>query len=281
MTRYLNGRFTADDDSRVSSDDRGFLFGDGAYEVVPCYAGKPFGMGAHIERFRRSLGELRIEPPDLESVPTIALELLRRNDLEGSDALLYVQCTRGAACPRTHTFPSPSVEPTLYASVSRFDRPTGLCENGASVALLQDLRWLRCDIKSLNLLANVLARQQAKETGAAEAVLVRDGYVTEGSHSNVFAVFDGTLRTHPRSNLILSGITRATVIELAGGVDLPVLEKAIPLEDLLSADELFLAGTTVEVMPVVRVDSSAIGDGSPGKLTRKLQQAYWETIGVF
>lgn len=280
MVRFLNGEYL--EDSRavvISPDDRGFLFGDGAYEVVAFYGGRPFGMDAHLRRFQRSLSELRIDPPDSSELQRLAVDLVRRNGMEGKDCLLYVQCTRGAA-PRTHYFPDPAVPHTLYASVSGFDRPVEMAEKGASISLFPDIRWHRCDIKSINLLPNVLARQQARETGSEEGVFVRDGTVTEGTHSNVFAVFPDCLRTHPSGELILSGITRAAVLRLCSEMGMAVEEKAVSREDLLSARELFLAGTTVEITPVIAVDGRRIGDGRPGPIAGRVRRAYLEEVGA-
>ncbi|MBD3369856.1 D-amino-acid transaminase [Candidatus Fermentibacteria bacterium] len=280
MVRFLNGEFVEDGrKAAVSPDDRGFLFGDGAYEVVAFYGGRPFGMEAHFKRFHRSLSELRIDPPDPAELKRLAPEMVRRNGMEGQDCLFYVQCTRGVA-PRTHYFPDPSVPPTLYASVSEFNRPIEPGEKGVSISLFPDIRWLRCDVKSINLLPNVLARQQAREAGSEEGVFVRDGVVTEGTHSNLFAVFPDRLSTHPSNQLILSGITRATVLKICSEMGLAVEERAITRRELFDAREVFLAGTTVEIMPVVEIGGRQVDRGRPGEITGRIRRAYLETVGA-
>jgi len=275
MTVYFNGEFVDKDDVSISPDDRGFVFGDGVYEVIRADQGRLFEEDAHFRRLRRSLREIRLEGVDVEALRTAARQLLRRNDLQDRRAKVYLQITRGAA-PRQHAFPPPSTEPTVYARATAHEPPTGKWEQGVKVILRPDQRWARCDIKSLNYLPNVLANQAAMEADAYEALLVRDGFVTEGSHSSVLAVFDGTVVTHPLTNHILPSITREAVLPLCGDLDIPVEETPVAKADLTDADELMLLGTTTGVMPIVQVEDWAVGDGTPGAVTRTLQAAFQE-----
>lgn len=273
MIVFFNGRFLPKDEVRVSPDDRGFLLADGAYEVVRVYGGRPFLMPEHLRRLRYSLDELRIALPDIEALHGIARELIRRNGLARGEATIYIQVTRGVA-PRTHAFPAGPTPATLYVTASAFSPRREKWEEGVSVILVPDIRWGRCDIKSLALLPNVLASQAAKERGAEEAVLVRDGLLTEGAHTNVCAVFEGELRTHPATHRILAGITRGLVLALCAELGIPYREKAIAADALDEAEEMMILGTTTEIMPVIEVDGRPVGDGRPGPVTRRLQGAF-------
>jgi D-alanine transaminase len=277
MIVYFNDRFIPKEDVRVSPDDRGFLFADGAYEVIRSYHGRLFKAEDHLRRMRRSLRELRIVGPDADSLGDIAGELIQVNDLGDGDAAVYIQITRGVG-PRRHSFPDPDREipPTVYVSAYPIQPPRKKWEDGVKIILVPDIRWARCDIKSVALVPNVLASQQAKERGAEEAVFVRDGAITEGSHTSFCAVFDGQLTTCPKTNYILAGITREVVLELCGELGIPFREFPIFERKLREADELVILGTTTEVMPVVQVNDWRVGDGKPGPITRKLQQAFCE-----
>lgn len=275
MIVYFNGRLVPKEDVRISPDDRGFLLADGAYEVILSYDGRLFKAEEHLKRLERSLRELRIEGADVGSLKDAAERLIQVNDLENGDASLYIQITRGAAV-RTHAFPGSETPPTVYVAASPFQLPREKCEHGIKVILVPDIRWTRCDIKSVALLPNVLVSQQAKEAGAAEAIFVRDGAVTEGAHTNFCAVFDGQLITYPKSHYILGGITREIVLGLCGELGIPFEEFPILESQLREADELMIVGTTTEIMPVIQVDGWQVGDGEPGPVTRRLQQAFRE-----
>ena len=275
MIAYFNNRFLPKEEIRISPDDRGFLFGDGVYEVIRAYSGKLFQADAHLMRLERSLRELKITGVDVANLQQIAKTLLERNDLRTGDATVYLQVTRGAA-PRKHSFPDKDTPPTVYLSASAFQPPLQKIENGVKVILLPGIRWTRCDIKSVSLVANVLANQQAKEQGAEEAVFVRDGTITEGTHSNFCGVFGGELVTHPADNYILAGITREVVLNLCRGLGIAVRERPVAEKDLPRADELIMLGTTTEVMPIVQMNDRQIGDGKPGPVTRRLQKAFRE-----
>ncbi len=272
---YLNGDYVPADQAKISVDDRGFLFADGVYEVVRVYGGRAFRMVAHLDRMAHGLDDLEIELPSLDELDDVVEKLLDDNELRSGDAKVYLQVTRGCA-PRMHAFP-PDCVPSVFAAASKLTpHPDRFFADGVDAITLADTRWSRCDIKSIALLPNVLANQRAHAAGAFEALFVRDGIVLEGSHSNLWAVFDETLVTYPACNYILSGITRDEVFDIAEAEGIAAGEGLIPEERLLDADELFLSGTTTEIMPVVRVDGVEVGAGRPGPVTLRLQEVYRE-----
>jgi D-alanine transaminase len=276
MIVYFDGQYLPKDEVRVSPDDRGFTFGDGAYEVIRTYGGRLFRCEDHVRRLARSLSELRIQAPALEGpegIGHIAGELLRRNGLNDGDAAVYVQVTRGAA-PRKHSFPPPGTPPTVYLAASPLRSAPEAWQDGVGIILVPDIRWTRCDIKAVALLPSVLASQQAVERGAEEAVFLRDGAVTEGAHTNFCAIFDGVLVTHPPTNHILDGITRRAVLALCADLGIATREAPIPVQDLMAAEEMMILGTTTEIKPVVQVDGRQVADGRPGPVTRRLQAAF-------
>jgi D-alanine transaminase len=276
MQVYLNGRYVDHGAAAVSIDDRGFLFADGIYEVIRLYDGRPFLAEQHMRRLRTGLAALRIREPDVD-LESIAARLVETNGITG-DGTIYMQITRGVA-PRKHAFPPADVRPTVYVIAKPFtEYPDEYFRDGVSAVTVPDTRWCRCDIKSVSLLPNVLANQQAYEAGAFEALFVRDGIVLEGSHSNLFAVLDGTLITYPSSNYILTGITRNLVLELAAELNIETAQAPLPWERLFDTGELFLSGTTTEIMPVTRVDGRAIGNGRRGGVTERLQRAFQERV---
>ena len=277
---YVNGAFLPRAEARISVEDRGFVFGDGVYEVLRVINGRPFAARFHNSRLKRSLEGIRISlkrDDSPESLTEIAKQLLRENELLQGEATMYIQVTRGVAT-RAHNFPSPDVPPTIYISVARFTPYSDFARAGAPAITHPDLRWGRCDLKTLNLLPNVLASQTAKEKGAFEAMLIRDGVVTEGTKTNFFGVVDGSLRTHPSDTHILPGITRAVLRDLARNVGIDFDETPIRSEEIPRLSELFLTGTTTDVMPVVRLDDRPVGKGKPGELTRKLQRVLAENL---
>jgi len=272
MTVYFNGQYKPKEEVRLSPDDRGFLFGDGVYEVICAYNGRQFKAVEHFERLMRSMVELRIQPPDMDALSRVPENLLRENGLESGWAVIYIQVTRGAA-PRSHPFPDIETPVTVYAYAAPFVTPEKELEQGARVVTTPDNRWLRCDIKSVNLLPNVLAAQAAREKEAKDVLFIRDGAVTEGSYTSFGAVFAGKVVTHPESHYILPGITRSSVLELCSQLSIPVERYPVQAARLKDADECMLWGTTTQVMPVVQVDDMTIGNGKPGPITRKLQTA--------
>ena len=268
---YLNGRFVPYEQALVPVEDRGNLFADGVYEVIRFYGGHPFVMKAHMERLARSAREIRLPAIDVAALTEAGLEAVRLNRVE--DGSLYIQVSRGPA-PRNHAFP-PDPKPTVFMIARPLARPDrSLVERGVACISVPDIRWMRCDIKSIGLLPNVLAKQQAKEAGAYEALFVRDRIVTEGTSSNVFAVRGGELITHPDGGHILPGITRRLILAIAKEEGIPVVEEPLRAEELGSVDELLISGTTTEVMGVVSVDGKTIGDGRPGPVTKRIQAHY-------
>ena len=273
MLVYLNGEYMPHADAKVSVDDRGFLFADGVYEVIRIYDGRPYLMRPHLDRMERGLEALRIRFRDLDRVAEAARRLIRENEVHG-DGTVYIQVSRGAA-PREHAFPGKDTRPTVYVAAQEYaGHPEDYWIDGVDAITVPDNRWARCDIKSIALLPNVLANQRAHAEGAFEALFVKDGVVLEGSHSNLWGVYRDSLITYPASNYVLPGITRARVFELAEELGIPVCEGMIYTEKLYELDELFLSGTTTEIMPVVRVDGREIVDGEPGPITRKLLAAF-------
>ncbi len=270
---YFNGRFLALDEVHLSPMDRGFLFADGVYEVAPVYQGRPFRLEAHLRRLDESLAGLRIES-ELDSAGYRGLleELLQRN--QANDALLYLQVTRGASSVRDHPFPG-GAQPTVFAMCSALKpQPATLASEGVAAVTREDIRWGACNIKSIALLPNVLARQEAADANAAEAILVRDGEVTEATASNVFAVLEDTLVTPPKSAKILPGITRDVVLELASEAQVKTAERALPVEELRKADEVWITSSSKEIWPVTRLDGAAIGSGVPGTWWRRLTELF-------
>ncbi len=275
---YLDGAYLPKAEARVSVDDRGFLLADGVYEVTPAYRGSFFRLDRHMDRLARGLRELRIDF-DLDPVPEIHGRLLEENGLTGDEvSIVYLQVTRGVA-PRTHAFPPGPVAPTVYAFAGVYGRPSReRWERGYRAITVPDRRWGRVDIKSIALLPNVLAQQAAVDAGVKDALLVRDGIALEGSHNNVCFVFDGTVVTHPPTHEILHGVTREYVLELAREEGIPVEERAVQVEEIHAADEIFFTGTTTEVRPCVEVDGRPVADGSVGPVTRRLFGAFLEGV---
>lgn len=262
----------------VPLEDRGHQFGDGVYEVVVSYRGKLFALQEHLERLERSCREIRLTPIySREELFRICDLLIEKSQI--AEAMIYMQWTRGIA-PRSHSFPSntqaefsATIRPRKVLSPELFDQ-------GVKSIFLPDERWLRCDIKSLNLLGSVLAKQKAVEAGCFEAILIRDNkIVTEGSSCNCFAVQDGCLVTSPADNLILSGVTRNKVIQLARDLGYTVREEHVSPQFYQQAQEVFLTGTTIEVMPVTVLNGKPVYDGQVGPVTRRLQEAYFNFIG--
>ena len=269
---YFNGSLIPKDQVVVSPDDRGFLFGDGVYDVTLSYKGRLFRREDHLTRMKNGLASLEIDGVDVEGLWDVALEVIEANKLQDADLAVYFQATRGVA-KRTHCFPAEPVPPTTYVAVSPFVQK-GDSFKGSPIITLPDTRWSRCDIKSVCLLPNCLANQRAQEAGAHEGVFVRDGFVLEGAASSVFAVFDGVVCTAPLTNYVLPGVTRKVVLELCADNGIPTSEESIFCERFSNASEVFLAGTTTEVVPVISVDGQPVGDGRPGPVAQKLVKLF-------
>ncbi|MEW5807115.1 MAG: D-amino-acid transaminase [Acidobacteriota bacterium] len=277
MFAFLNGDYIPKEKLRISPDDRGFLFADGVYEVIRSYNGGLFQVEAHLKRLERNVRELRIPYADIDSLKMVAERLIRENDLTSGQATIYLQITRGSA-PRLHRFPVEEVPATVYACANLLQPHDDELQKGTKVILVPDIRWSRCDIKSISLLPNVLAHQQAVEKGATEAIFVRDGAITEGTHSNFCGIFQGQFMTAPKSNYILPGITREIVLGLCHQLDIPIKESPILKNQLRKADELLIVGTTVEITPVVQGDDWLVGNGKPGPVTQRLQKAFYQLV---
>lgn len=271
----LNDKLIKREQAAISPDDRGYYFGDGIYEVFRIYNGVLFEKEGHFQRLARSAREVKIPLPySIEKIDALLEELLAAEQIQ--EGIVYIQITRGVA-PRNHGFPPAGTTPVLTAYCKEVKRPLGQLQNGLRAVTIPDIRWLRCDIKTLNLLPNNLAKQEAVDRGADEAILHRSGTVTECSSSNIMIVKDGTILTHPADNLILHGVTRSAVLRLAARKGLELREEAFDLDALYRADEVFITGTTAEVTPIVEIDGKPAGNPA-GSVTRALQQAFEELI---
>jgi len=270
---YLNGAMTPLSEAKIPVLDRGFIFGDGIYEVIPVYGRKMFRPEQHLKRLFRGLDAVRIDNPyDQKQWLTLINEVIRAYPSE--DQAAYMQVTRGVA-RRTHAFPAGQITPTILIMSNPLTLPTPQArEEGVSCVTMDDKRWLRCEIKSVSLLGNVLAAQNAAENDANESIQFRDGILTEGSASNVWIVKDGVLMGPPRDNLILEGIRYGLIEELCAAQRISLQEKRITREELLAADEVLLSSATKEVLAVTKVDGHAIGNGKPGPIYQKLYAAY-------
>lgn len=273
QTAYLNGEFMPIEEARVPVLDRGFIFGDGVYEVVPVYAGRPFRWPQHLARLRRSLAGVGIDDPHDEAGWTaLVAGLVARHPW--TDQFVYMQVTRGVA-RRDHAFPRPAVRPTVFAMSSQLvPPPAEHIQRGVAAVSLPDERWLHCDIKSTSLLGNVLAREAAVRAGAAECVMFRDGFLTEGSASNIWLVRGGRLYGPPADNLVLQGVRYGLIQELCEGSGIPLQLRRVLREEVQTADELILSSATKEVLPITSLDGHPVGDGRPGQVFAKLHAAY-------
>ena len=271
-TAYLNGEFLPLDQARISVLDRGFIFGDGVYEVIPVYSRRPFRLPQHLQRLSRSLDAIRLANPMTGAEWTRLIgEIVARN--AGEDQSVYLQVTRGVA-KRDHAFPK-GTKPTVLVMSSPLVTPAReWVDNGVSCITAVDYRWLKCDVKSVSLLGNCLLRQSAAEAGAAEVVLFRDGCLTEASASNVFVARNGKLLSPPKSHLILSGITYDVVLELAAASGIPIELREIPEPEVRSADEVWVTSSTKEVLAVVTLDGKPVGAGRPGPVFKTVYQAF-------
>lgn len=269
---YLNGKFMPIEEAHVPVLDRGFIFGDGVYEVIPVYSKHPFRLAEHLRRLQYSLDKIRIDNPmnDAEWTRLIG-EIIQRN--AGEDQSVYLQVTRGVA-KRDHAFPK-GVKPTVFMMSNPLVTPApALVESGVPCITAQDYRWLNCDIKSVSLLGNCLLRQLSVDAGAAETILFRDGRLTEASASNVFVVRDGVLLTPPKDNLVLPGITYDVVLEIARTREFQVEVRAVSEAEVRDADEIWVTSSTKEVLAVTTLDGKPVGDGRPGPLFRRMHALY-------
>ena len=272
---YVNGRYVPHRSAQVHVEDRGYQFADGVYEVIAVVDGKFVDTGPHLARLERSLAELRIAMPmSRRALEMVMAEVVRRNEVE--NGIIYLQLTRGVA-PRDHPFPAKAKTQIVMTARRAKPQPASFGEDGVKAITLPDIRWERCDIKSVSLLPNVLAKQAAREAGAYEAWMIdEDGMVTEGSSTNAWIVAkDGKLVTRNASEAILNGVTRRTVLELARAEGLEFVERAFSLDEAKAAREAFITSTSALVLPVTQIDDTVIGNGKPGSLTSRLRRAYF------
>lgn len=276
---YLNGNYLPMEQATVSVMDRGFLFGDGIYEVIPVYHGKIFHLDAHFRRLQNSLAAIQMQPPlSQEALLTLCNRLLADNKHLGSEQVIYLQITRGADSDRHHDIPT-NIPPTVFVKTSkRPDYPFDELAKGKHAITLTDTRWQNCYIKAISLLPNILLNQQAKDAGACDAILLRDGFVTEGASSNVFIVRDNVLITPPLSKHILGGITRDVVINISKAIGIRVAEKMISEAELMAADEVWITSSTREIFPIVTLNDTTIGVGKPGSVWLDVYHALQTSI---
>ncbi|MCW8450931.1 D-amino acid aminotransferase [Legionella quinlivanii] len=266
---YLNGQITPSHEAKVSIFDRGFLFADSVYEVIPVYDGRPFFVEKHLRRLQSSLDKSRIPEPQIDWLPVLD-ELIRLNG--NGDMQLYIQITRGNQGMRKHDIPA-ELKPTVVAFTLHSSFPTATAAEGLHAIILEDYRWERCDIKSTGLLANVLLNDEAIRQGANTTILTRKGFVTEGSVSNIFLLGkDNIVRTPPLNHFCLPGITREIALDLIKELNWKFIEEPIPVQDIFTASELWITSTTKEIYPVTRVNNFPIGDGKAG--------IYWQQINI-
>jgi len=268
---YLNGEFLRLADAKVSVLDRGFIYGDGVYEVVPVYRRKPFRMAQHLARLARTLDGVRMADPHPGRWPSLIEELIARQPFD--DQAVYLQVTRGVA-RRDHAFPR-NVAPTVFMMSNPLSLPSReQVEHGTAVVTADDNRWLRCDLKTTSLIGNVLMRQYAADHDAVETVMFRDGYLTEASASNVLVVRDGTVIAPPKDNLILPGITYDATLEIAQGTNIRLEVRPVSRDETMSADEMWLSSSSKEVLAVTRVDGKPFAGGEPGPVFRRVYEAF-------
>lgn len=279
MTIYLNGKFMPIEEAFIPVLDRGFIFGDGVYEVIPVYSRRPFRLAEHLKRLQSSLDGIRLSNPyDDAAWSKLIAQLIEQNNSE--DQYLYLHITRGVA-KRDHAFPQPPLEPTVFMMSSPLLQPAAeLINTGVSAVTASDNRWLRCDIKAISLLPNVLLRQQAVDAGCAEAILIREeenpaaSFMTEGAASNIFLIKNKTLLAPPKNNLMLPGITYDVVLELAAANNIACQVRKIAKAEIFTADEILLTSSTREVMPITSVNGKPVGNGKPGPLFAQMHKLY-------
>ena len=273
MTCYLNGRFLPIDEARVSPLDRGFLFGDGAYELIPVYSRRPFRRDEHLKRLQQTLDGIRLANPLTDAAWREVVDRLVA-DAPDEDQSIYLQVTRGADTKRDHAFPK-GVAPTVFAfSAPLVTTPQAMRERGIACITVVDSRWLHCNLKVLALLPNVLLRQQAIDEGCVEAILLREGFLTEGAASNIFVCRDGVLLAPPKDHRMLPGITYDVVLELAARHGMPHVVREISADELRRADEVWMTSSTKEVLPVTTLDGQPVGAGVPGPMARQMYAWY-------
>ena len=276
MLVYFNDKYIPFEDVKVSPFDRAFLFSDGIYEALRTYNGKLFRLEEHLRRLKYSLDEVGISFHNFDQIENICIKLAEINSIK-TDYSVYIQISRGVSFPRTHHYEN-NLTPNVFAYINPIKDNSNQINNGVKVILEKDLRWLRCDIKSISLLPSVMTNQKAVTKNAYEAILFRDDFITEGSHTNFFAVKNDALFTAPLSNYILNGVTRKVILQICKENKIDFFEEYIKPNDMKTFDEFFLTGTTTEITPIIQIDDWIIGDGIPGKTTRKIQKLFYKEI---
>jgi len=276
MLVYFNDKYIPFEDVKVSPFDRAFLFSDGVYEALRTYNGKLFRLDEHLRRLKYSLDEVGISFHNFDQIENICIKLAEINSTK-TDYSVYIQISRGVSFPRTHHYEN-NLTPNVFAYINPIKDNSNQINNGVKVILEKDLRWLRCDIKSISLLPSVMTNQKAVTKNAYEAILFRDDFITEGSHTNFFAVKNDALFTAPLSNYILNGVTRKVILQICKENKIDFFEEYIKPNDMKTFDEFFLTGTTTEITPIIQIDDWIIGDGIPGKTTRKIQKLFYKEV---
>lgn len=277
MKVIWNSQIVEREEVKIDPEDRGYQFGDGIYEVVRAYNGKFFCIDEHIDRLYTSASKIEMAIPQTkDKMKRLMIQLLEESEVDTGN--LYLQVTRGIASPRNHVYPDLSVLPTITGNITVVPRDAEKISTGIKTIIEQDIRWLKCDIKSISLLGNIMAKHEAHKKNAEEAILHRDGIVTECSASNVAIVKNGTIYTHPDSNLILPGVTKIVWLKCAKKLGIEVKEEPFTLEQLNEADEVFCSSTTIEVMPIHTINGYAVNNGQIGQVTQKLAKAFQEEI---
>ena len=280
MKVLWNEKIVDESEVKIDIEDRGYQFGDGIYEVIRIYDGYMYMEKEHLDRLWVSAEKIRMTLPFTREELSQRLHRLAQ-EVGLENARVYFQVTRGTAKPRLHDFPNPKeVQPVLMADIQPASRPSAKQNIGIRAGFVEDKRWLRCDIKSISLLGNIMALDEAQQKGYDEAVLVRDGIVTEASASNLWMVKDEVLYTHPDGNLVLPGIAKIKIRELVKALGIELKEEAFTEKELLAADECFKTSSVAEIMPIIEIDNQTIGDGTPGKVTKKLLNAYIESVNL-
>ena len=280
MKVLWNEEIVDESEVKIDIEDRGYQFGDGIYEVIRIYDGYMYMEKEHLDRLWVSAEKIRMTLPFTREELSQRLHRLAQ-EVGLENARVYFQVTRGTAKPRLHDFPNPKeVQPVLTADIQPASRPSAKQNIGIRAGFVEDKRWLRCDIKSISLLGNIMALDEAQQKGYDEAVLVRDGIVTEASASNLWMVKDEVLYTHPDGNLVLPGIAKIKIRELVKALGIELKEEAFTEKELLAADECFKTSSVAEIMPIIEIDNQTIGDGTPGKVTKKLLNAYIESVNL-
>lgn len=273
MKVIWNSQLVEREEVKIDPEDRGYQFGDGVYEVVRAYNGEFFCLDKHVDRLFSSAQKIELAIPQTkDEIKDLMKRVLKENGIKIGN--LYMQVTRGVASPRNHTYPDVSVLPMITGTTSIVPRDAELIERGIKAVVEEDIRWLRCDIKMISLLGNIMAKHEAHKKNADEAILQRDGIVTECSASNVAMVKDGVIHTHPDGNLVLPGVTKAVWLECAKDLEIIVKEEPFTVNELAEADEVFCSSTTVEVLPIIEIDGKPVGEGTRGPVTEKLGNAF-------